>query len=128
MKMVKRLQKFREWIADVDDSVDKAIIAQHIERLQRGIGDVEPVGEGISELRIHKGAGWRIYFIEVEGTIILLLTGGVKNTQTTDIKRAKQIVKDLKAKRTAEQKAAAAAEKRSRNEVKAVAKSGKHKH
>ena len=82
----------------------------------------------ISELRIHKGAGWRIYFIKVEGTIILLLTGGVKNTQTTDIKRAKQIVKDLKAKRTAEQKAAAAAEKRSRNEVKAVAKSGKHKH
>lgn len=128
MKLVKRLQKFRDWIADVSDPVDKAIIAQHIERLQRGVGDVEPVGEGISELRIHKGPGWRVYFIEVGGTIILLLTGGVKNTQETDIKRAKQIVKDLKARRAAEQKATAAAEKLAEKAVKAAAKSSKRRH
>lgn len=109
MKTVKRLQKFRDWIAGVKDSVDKAIIAQHVERLQKGIGDIEPVGDGISELRIHKGPGWRVYFIEVEGTIILLLTGGVKDTQPNDIKRAKQIVKEMKAKRAAQQKPAAAA-------------------
>jgi len=103
------LQGLRDWIADVDDPVGKAIIAQHIERLQKGTGDVEPVGEGISELRIHKGPGWRVYLIEVDGTIILLLTGGVKDTQANDIKRAKQMVKDMKAKRAAQQYAAAAA-------------------
>lgn len=105
MKIIKRLQKFRDWNANIDDPVDKAIIAQHIDRLQRGVGDVAPIGEGVSELRIHKGPGWRVYFIEVEGTIVLLLTGGVKDTQSSDIKRAKQIVKDLKAKRSAKEKA-----------------------
>lgn len=127
MELVKRLQKFRDWIADVHDPVDKAIIAQHIERLQRGTGDVEPVGEGISELRIHMGPGWRVYFIEVEGTIILLLTGGVKNTQANDIKRSKQIVKELKAKRAAQHKAAAAAQKAAGTSIQTPAKPGRRK-
>lgn len=127
MKLVKRLQKFREWIADVSDPAAKAIVAQHIERLQRGIGDVEPVGEGISELRIHIGPGWRVYFIEVEGAIILLLTGGVKGTQATDIKRAKQIVKDLKAKQASRRKAAAAVSKETAAGIKAAPKASKRK-
>ena len=59
-------------------------------------GDCEPVGEGVSEMRVHHGAGYRVYVIRRGATVYVLLCGGSKRTQQRDIKRAKQLAKELR--------------------------------
>lgn len=73
----------------------RALIASRLERLAYGhFGDVERVGEGVSELRIHYGPGYRIYFVRRGEEIVVLLCGGDKSSQAKDIKTAKRLASD----------------------------------
>ncbi len=92
MPKIKPLPQFTEWLEALPDVKVRGVISARIERLGRGLmGDVEPVGEGVSELRIHLGAGWRVYFVQRGAELIVLLAGGSKGTQKKDIKRAKAL-------------------------------------
>lgn len=92
MFSIKPLPEFTEWLDGLSDASVRGVVAARIKRLERGLmGDVEPVGDGVSELRIHFGAGWRIYFVQRGVQLIVLLAGGSKRTQKADIKRAKAL-------------------------------------
>ena len=81
---------FTEWFASIQDIKTQTRIRGRLDRLEKGnFGDYESVGSGVFELRPHFGPGYRIYFGEVDRTIVLLLCGGDKSTQTRDIQRAK---------------------------------------
>lgn len=92
MFSIKPLPQFTEWLDGLSDAMVRGVAVARIKRLERGLmGDVEPVGEGVSELRIHFGAGWRVYFVQRGAQLIVLLAGGPKRTQKADIKRAKTL-------------------------------------
>lgn len=96
MYSVKPLPEFTAWLDDLTDQTVRGVIAARIKRLAFGLmGDVEPVGEGVFELRIHLGAGWRVYFTQRGKEVIVLLVGGTKRSQKTDIKRAKALASKL---------------------------------
>jgi putative addiction module killer protein len=100
MKTISSSEKFANWLARLSkkDRTAAAIVARRIERLKTGLGDIEPVGDGVSELRIHVGPGYRIYFGELGEILIVILTGGTKRHQQADIDEAKSMFKDLKKK------------------------------
>ena len=92
---LKQTETFRKWRAKLKDERVRAAIALRLARLAYGhAGDVEPVGQGISELRIHYGAGYRVYFQRRGPVIIVLLCGGDKSTQAKDIKTAKRLANE----------------------------------
>ena len=83
-------EPFTEWYATIQDRNARNRIQKRLDRLEDGnFGDCRSVGAGVFELRFHFGAGYRIYFGEVENTIVLLLSGGDKSSQARDIERAK---------------------------------------
>ena len=93
---VRKTDEFDIWLSALADQRAVAKIASRIERLGLGnAGDVKPVGEGISEMRMTYGPGYRIYYKQTGKTIVLILCGGDKSTQNEDIKRAKEIAARL---------------------------------
>jgi putative addiction module killer protein len=93
---IKRTQQFDKWLSGLKDIKTRTCIFSRLDRLRVGnFGDVKTVGEGVLELRIHYGAGYRIYFKQTNKTIIFLLCGGDKSTQTKDIKAAKILAEGI---------------------------------
>ena len=92
---LKQTEVFRSWWIRLKDEHVRGVIAARLDRLGYGLpGDVKPLGEGISELRIHVGPGYRIYFKKQGCTIIILLCGGDKGTQARDLIVAKRLARD----------------------------------
>lgn len=88
---------YAQWLNSLRDSRAKAKIIMQVDKMELGLfGDVEPIGEGLSELRIHYGPGYRVYYGKEDNQVFLLLCGGDKSTQAKDIKKAKQYWKDHK--------------------------------
>ena len=96
MYTLKPLPEFTTWLTNLQDKAIRGLLVARLKRLEQGLmGDVEPVGNGVSELRIHVGAGWRIYFTQRGNQIIVLLIGGSKKSQKQDIKTAKKLASTL---------------------------------
>ena len=93
---IKQTEIYRKWEHKLKDHKARATIAARLFRLANGLlGDVSPVGQGISELRIHYGPGYRVYFKQRKNEIIILLCGGNKSTQQKDIEAAKKLALEL---------------------------------
>ena len=98
MRTVLTTEVFDTWLSGLRDARGKARIAARIRRAEEGnLGDVAPVGEGVSEMRIHVGPGYRVYFIQRGLELIILLAGGDKSTQSQDIKAAQELAEQVKA-------------------------------
>ncbi|MDY0225354.1 MAG: type II toxin-antitoxin system RelE/ParE family toxin [Desulfomicrobium apsheronum] len=96
MLEVRKTAIFAEWFESLQDRRAKARIQVRIDRIETGhFGDVAPVGEGVSELRIFHGPGYRVYFVKKGRVVVILLSGGDKSSQQTDIARAKEIARQL---------------------------------
>jgi putative addiction module killer protein len=97
MRRVERSPQYDRWIDNLKDRAGKARIIARIVRLEAGNpGDAEHVGEGVWELRIHTGPGYRVYYTQHGDELLLLLVGGDKSTQPKDIELAKEISKAWK--------------------------------
>ncbi len=92
---VRQTDIFRNWLRKLRDENARARIQIRIRRLSLGnFGDVKPVGEGVSELRIDYGPGYRVYLLQQRDVLVLLLAGGTKKSQRADIEKAKQLAKE----------------------------------
>jgi len=94
MKEIRRSSVYVKWLKKLRDSQAKARILARVRRLAKGNpGDVKPAGEGVSEMRIDYGPGYRVYYKDTGREIIILLCGGDKSTQQSDIDEAKKIAR-----------------------------------
>lgn len=97
MYTIQTTEVFDEWLGALRDKQARARIHARIRRAELGnFGDCEPVGEGVSEMRIHVGAGYRVYFKQYGIEWVILLAGGNKSTQQSDIKAALKLAQELK--------------------------------
>jgi putative addiction module killer protein len=97
MNTFMRSSDFDTWLSGLTDQKAKARILARLQSAVFGnFGDSEPVGKGVSEMKIHVGAGYRVYYTRTGNTVYFLLAGGDKSTQKKDIVRAKKIAQELK--------------------------------
>lgn len=95
MSVIRKTDVFKKWMKKLKDHIAKAHINRRIDRLERGNpGDAEPIGEGCSEMKIHYGPGYRVYFKDTGKEIIIILCAGDKSTQQEDINRAKRLARE----------------------------------
>ena len=93
MLELRQTEQFRRWRTRLKDERARTLIASRLDRLAYGhAGDAAPVGDGVSELRIHYGPGYRIYFHRQGNTVVILLCGGDKGSQAKDINAAKRLL------------------------------------
>jgi len=93
---IRKTEVYARWIDGLRDIRARARILARVERLATGNpGDAEPVGEGVSELRIHYGPGYRVYYTQRGQELVILLAGGDKRTQARDIKTALRLARNL---------------------------------
>ena len=96
MYSIHTTEVFEDWFTGLKDRMVKVRIQARIDRAEDGnFGDSQPVGGGVSEMRLHFGAGWRIYYTVRGGEIVVLLAGGSKSNQQTDIDTARDLAKQL---------------------------------
>lgn len=89
MHSIKSLPEFTAWLNGLKDGMTHRRLARRLEKAQKGnLGDVKPVGDGVFEMREHFGPGWRMYYVQRDEVLIVLLGGGEKSTQTADIAKA----------------------------------------
>jgi len=98
MYIIEKSDEFDKWLIKLKDLRAKAKILFRIQKIENDehFGDCESVGNGIRELKINYAQGYRVYFKESDGRIIILLIGGDKSSQSKDIERAKEILKRIK--------------------------------
>jgi len=98
MFLIEKTSEFDKWLRKLKDFRAKAKILMRIQKLEQEehFGDCESVGSGIRELKIDYAKGYRVYFKQMDGKIIVLLIGGDKSTQKNNIERAKEIWKSIK--------------------------------
>ena len=97
MIQIQQTEAYAKWFSGLRDRIPRARIDIRIRRLSLGnAGDAKPVGDGVSELRVDHGPGYRIYFVQRGDVVIVLLAGGDKPTQDKDIRNAKALAKALK--------------------------------
>ena len=96
MKTIHTTEVFNHWFVSLRDKHGKARIESRLRRVEQGnMGDIKPVGEGVSELRIDYGPGYRVYLAQRGIEIVVLLAGGDKSTQAKDIKAALELARQL---------------------------------
>ena len=97
MFTIKRTAEFDAWIFGLRDTMTRIRLAKRLDKVQRGLlGDTKPVGDGVHELREDFGPGWRMYYVQRGGVFIVMLGGGDKSTQDSDIARAQSIAQELR--------------------------------
>jgi putative addiction module killer protein len=93
---IRQTTRFATWLAGLRDERARARILKRLDRAKNGnLGDVAPVGAGVSEMRIFHGPGYRVYFVQRGSELIILLCGGDKSTQSTDIAEAKAMAEEI---------------------------------